>query len=76
MATGQLEERSRVGATRRPAEHEVDGFGLLKQRHGNLARRQALSNMTNQKVDDRGATKRSRDLLPEGSQPLNQLQAG
>ena len=73
-AACQFEQGSGIGPTRRPAKYEIDGFCLLKQRHGDLTGSETFPSMAYQQIDDRSPAERSRHLLTEGGQPPDQIQ--
>lgn len=73
--TRQLEQGTGVGASWRPPEHEVDSFRLLEQCDRDLAGGQALPNVSHQEIDHGGPAERSRNLLAESGQSLDELQA-
>ena len=67
----QFQKRARVGAPGGPAEHEVDGFGLLEQRDGDLARAETFPDMPDQEIDNGCPAEGPRHFLTEGSEALH-----
>ena len=74
---GQLEQGTRVGPARRPAEHEVDRLGFpLKKGYRDLTGRERFTDMAHQEVNNRSPSQGARHLLAERGQAANQIEIG
>ena len=72
---GELQQGSRIGSARGPAEHEVDGLGLaLKQGDGDLAGGERLPYMPDQHIDHRGPAQSAGHFLAEGGEPADEVE--